>query len=460
MAYDLLIKIIAFIFALGILITFHELGHYLVARWCNVKVLRFSLGFGKVLMSKRVGSDQTEWSLSAFPLGGYVKMLDEGEGDVPADQVARAFNRQSVWKRFAIVIAGPVANFLLAIFFYWILFVVGAPGVKPVIAEPAKNTAAYQAGLRSGERILSVNGNQTQTWQDVRLALLSEAVASRKAQLELQDAKGDLYLRSLDLDSLTPADLEADFVAKSGLALAPPQIKPVIAEAIAGGAAQNAGLQAGDEIIEVEGQKISIWENLVTQVVANPGRELHLLVKRGAQTMNVSVTPKAEKIGEQTIGRIGARPKVEQAEIDKMMIEVRYGPLASIGKAMEKTWEMSIFSLKMMGKMITGNLSLRNISGPLTIADYAGQSAKAGSLPFITFLALISISLGVLNLLPIPLLDGGHLLYYVAEIIKGSPVSERVMQIGQPIGMFLLGGLMVIAFYNDIFRMINKIISG
>ena len=460
MAQTFFITVISFIFALGILIFFHELGHYLVARWCGVKVLRFSIGFGKVLASKRIGPDQTEWSLSAFPLGGYVKMLDEREGDVPADQLSRSFNRQTVWKRIAIVLAGPVANFLLAIFFYWILFVVGAPGIKPVIAEPAKNTAAQLAGLQAGERILSVNGDVTQTWQDVRLALLNVAVESKKAQLELQNAKGDLFQRKLDLEALTPTDLEADFVAKLGLTLNPPHIKPVIAEAIIDGAAQKAGLQAGDEIIEVEGQKIAIWENLVTQVVASPGRELHLLIKRGTQTMNISVTPKAEKTGEQTVGRIGARPKVEQAEIDKMMIEVRYGPLVSIGKAVEKTWEMSIFSLKMMGKMITGNLSLKNISGPLTIADYAGQSAKAGSLPFITFLAMISISLGVLNLLPIPLLDGGHLLYYVAELIKGSPVSERVMQIGQPIGMLLLGGLMVIAFYNDIFRMINKIISG
>jgi regulator of sigma E protease len=387
-------------------------------------------------------------------------MLDEREGDVPADQLSRSFNRQTVWKRIAIVIAGPVANFLLAIFFYWILFVVGAPGIKPVIAQPTKNTAAQQAGLQSGERILSVNGNLTHTWQDVRLALLNEAVETKKAQLEVQNARGDLFQRKLDLESLTPADLEADFVAKLGLNLSPPQIKPIIAEAIIDGAAQKAGLQAGDEIIEIQGQKIAIWENLVTQVVANPGQELSMLVKRGTQTIKVNVTPKAEKVGEQTVGRIGARPKIEQAEIDKMMTEVRYGPLVSLVKAVEKTWEMSIFSLKMMGKMISGNLSLKNISGPITIADYAGQSAKAGSLPFITFLAMISISLGVLNLLPIPLLDGGHLLYYVAEIIKGSPVSERVMQMGQPIGMLLLGGLMVIAFYNDIFRMINKIISG
>ena len=201
MAQNFLITLASFIFALGILIFFHELGHYLVARWCGVKVLRFSIGFGKVLASKRVGPDQTEWSLSAFPLGGYVKMLDEREGDVPAEQAARAFNRQTVWKRIAIVIAGPMANFLLAILFYWILFVVGAPGVKPVIAEPTNNTAAYQAGLRSGERILSVNGNQTQTWQDVRLALLSEAVETQKAQLELQNDKGDLFQRTLDLES-------------------------------------------------------------------------------------------------------------------------------------------------------------------------------------------------------------------------------------------------------------------
>jgi regulator of sigma E protease len=460
MAQELLIKLIAFVVALGILITFHELGHYLIARWCGVKVLRFSLGFGKVVASKRVGPDQTEWALSAIPLGGYVKMLDAREGDVPPQDAHREFTRQSVWKRIAIVIAGPVANFLLAIFFYWVLFVSGAPGVKPIIAEPLKDSPAYAAGLQSGERILSINGAPIQTWQDVHLALLSEAVETKKARIELENNKGQLSARNLDLDSLTPTDLESDFLGKLGLALSRPKIKPIVAEAVAGGAAQTAGLQAGDEVIDIDGKAINDWEDLVVQVVASPGRELHFTIQRGAQQKQITITPKADNTGKKIIGRIGARPKVEQAEFDKMMTEVRYGPLVAIGKATEKTWEMSIFSLKMMGKMLTGNISLKNISGPITIADYAGQSAKAGSLPFITFLALISISLGVLNLLPIPLLDGGHLLYYVAEILKGSPVSERVMQMGQPIGMFLLGGLMLVAFYNDIFRVINRFISG
>ncbi|MGB8338771.1 MAG: RIP metalloprotease RseP [Burkholderiales bacterium] len=460
MAQGLLITIASFIFALGILIFFHELGHYLVARWCGVKVLRFSLGFGKVVASKKVGPDQTEWSLSAFPLGGYVKMLDERETEVPADQIARAFNRQSVWKRFAIVLAGPVANFILAIFFYWLLFVIGAPGIKPIIAAPAKDSAAYSAGLQSGERILSINGAATLTWQDVHLALLSEAVATKKARLEVENNKGHLAERTLDLEGLSSAELESDFLGKLGLSLYRPRIKPVFGEMVSGGAAQNAGLQAGDEIVEIEGKAITDWDELVAQVVANPGRELHFTIRRATQLMPINITPKSDNTGKKTIGRIGARPKIDQAEFDKMMVEVRYGPLVSAGKAMEKTWEMSVFSFKMIGKMITGTLSLKNISGPITIADYAGQSAKAGSLPFISFLAMISISLGVLNLLPIPLLDGGHLLYYVAEIIKGSPVSERAMQLGQPIGMVLLGGLMLVAFYNDILRVINSVIAG
>ncbi len=454
---DILIQIISFVVALGILISFHEMGHYLVARWCGVKVLRFSLGFGKVLASKRVGPDQTEWSLSAIPLGGYVKMLDAREGEVPQQDAAREFTRQSVWKRIAIVIAGPVANFLLAIFFYWILFVVGAPGIKPVIAAPQANTAAQQAGLQSGEQIVSVNGNPMQTWQDVRLALLNEAVEAKKAQLEVHNGKGEIFQRKLDLESLTAADLEADFVAKLGLAL---YLPPVAGEIIKDGAAQKAGLQSGDEFVEIDGKPIHDWQAMAVIVAANPERELRFSVKRAGQPVQINITPKADISNKQSVGKIGVGPKRDQTEIDRMTTEVRYGPLVAVGKAVEKTWEMSIFSLKMMGKMLTGNLSLKNISGPITIADYAGQSAKAGGLPFITFLALISISLGVLNLLPIPLLDGGHLLYYVAEIIKGSPVSERAMQMGQPIGMLLLGGLMLVAFYNDIFRVINRFISG
>jgi regulator of sigma E protease len=456
MTSNLLTTMVSFIFALGILIFFHELGHYLVARWCGVKVLRFSLGFGKVLVSKRVGPDQTEWSLSAFPLGGYVKMLDEREGPVEPADLPRAFNRQSVWKRFAIVLAGPVANFILAIVFYWLLFVMGAPGVKPIIAEPLKDTPAAHAGLQAGERIVSINGEAIQTWQDVRLQLLSDAVGTRVAKLAVQNDKGHLAERSLDLSVLGPADLDADFMQKLGLGLYRPLLKPVIGEAIAGGAAQSAGLQAGDEIVAINRQAITRWEQMVEQVNASPGQELLFRVLRGAQQFDIRLTPKPESDGKKTIGRIGARPQFDQAEYDRMLINVRYGPFDAIGKAVEKTWEMSVFSLKMIGKMITGNISLKNISGPLTIADYAGQSARAGSLPFITFLALISISLGVLNLLPIPLLDGGHLLYYVAEIIKGSPVSDRVTQIGQQIGMFLLGCLMIAAFYNDI----NRIISG
>lgn len=460
MAQNLFITILSFVAALGILIFFHELGHYLVARWCGVKVLRFSLGFGKVIASKRIGVDRTEWSLSAFPLGGYVKMLDEREGEVLPQDVDRAFNRQSVWKRIAIVAAGPAANFLLAIFFYWVLFVVGAPGVKPILAQPAPGTAAYAAGLQAGERILTINGAAVQTWQDVHLVMLGEAVESKKARLEVENGKGHLNERRLDLEGLSTSDLESDFLGKLGLLLLRPPTKPVFGELIKGGAAQDAGIQVGDEVIAIDGNAISDWEELVRQVVDNPGSKLHFTVKRATQRLEINVTPKIDQTGKKPVGRIGARPKIDQAQFDKMMTEVRYGPFVSIGKAAQKTWEMSIFSLRMMGKMLTGNLSLKNISGPITIADYAGQSAKAGSLPFITFLAMISISLGVLNLLPIPLLDGGHLLYYVAEIIKGSPVSEKVMQMGQPVGMVLLGCLMVVAFYNDILRVINSVISG
>ena len=451
----LLITIIAFAVALGCLIVVHEFGHYFVARACGVKVLRFSVGFGKPLWSRPLGRDRTEWVIAAFPLGGYVKMLDEREGEVAPDDLPRAFNRQSVWRRLAIVIAGPAANFLLAIALYWGLFIYGVPGLKPVINEPPQGTAAARVGFKGGDTLVSIADEPVATWQDARWILLQRAVQKSIVTIEVRSATRDIVWRKLDLSALTPADLDSDFLRTLGLARHQPKLKPVIGEVVAGGAAQRAGLKAGDAFVAIGNRRIETWDEVVRLVRAEPGTPLVVEVTRdGAPQPAIAVTPEVVVENGQKIGRIGAAPQVDRSVLAGMIVEVRYGPLESFAKALQKTWDTSVFSLKMLGRMIVGDVSLKNLSGPITIADYAGQSAQSGAAAYLLFLALISISLGVLNLLPIPLLDGGHLMYYTVEIFKGRPVSERAVEIGQHVGMALLFTLMAFALYNDITRLL------
>jgi regulator of sigma E protease len=420
-----------------------------------VKVLRFSVGFGKSLWTRRFGRDATEWVVAAFPLGGYVKMLDEREGAVAAPDLPRAFNRQPVWRRFAIVVAGPAANFALAVVLYWALFIHGVPGLKPVLAEPPAATAARAVGFASGDTILRIDGEPVPTWQDARWLLLKRAVQKSVVSIEVQGANGNIDWRKLDLSTLTPADLDSDFLRTLGLMRQQPRLKPVIGEIVAGGAAQRAGLKAGDEIVAIDGRRIEGWDELVSRVRARPGAPLQFEVQRaGGSPQTIAITPEPVAEGGGRIGRIGAAPRVDRAALAGMIVDVRYGPAESLVRALDKTWDTSVFSLKMLGKMIVGDISLRNLSGPITIADYAGQSAQSGVASYLMFLALISISLGVLNLLPIPLLDGGHLMYYTIEIFKGRPLSERTIEIGQHVGMALLFTLMAFALYNDITRLL------
>jgi regulator of sigma E protease len=446
---SLLTTVVAFVFALGSLIVVHEFGHYLAARWCNVKVLRFSLGFGKVLASRRIGKDRTEWTFSAIPLGGYVKMLDEREGEVAPGELARAFNRQSVLRRILIVVAGPAANFLFAIFLYWLVFMNGMPGLKPVVGNVAPQSAAAQAGFLPGEIIVSVDGENVATWQDARWKLLQHVVSHHAVRLEVHNLRGDIAWRALETRGITPAQLDGDFLTALGFMRQTDPAPSVAGQLTPGGPAQRSGLREGDEILAVNGRAVQYWDELVKIIRDNPGIPVILEVRReGNRLPGISVTPDSTGDGEQKVGRAGIR--------NPYYVEVRYGPGRSAELALTRTWDTSIFSLRMLGKMITGDVSLKNLSGPITIADYAGQSAQVGWISYMVFLALISISLGVLNLLPIPLLDGGHLMYYMLEIVKGSPVSDKGMEVGQRIGMGLLFLLMACAIYNDIFRLINS----
>jgi regulator of sigma E protease len=451
----LLHTVASFVVALGVLIVVHELGHYLVARWCGVKVLRFSVGFGRPLVARRVGADQTEWVVAAVPLGGYVKMVDEREGEVAPADLPRAFNRQGVWRRIAIVAAGPIANFLLAIVLYWWLFMAGVPEAKPILAAPDPGTVAARAGVAGGDTIRAINDAPVAGWQDVRWRLLQLALDRQSARLEIVDARGASDWRTLDLARVTAEELEGDLLAKLGLRLYRPDLPPVIGKVVPGSVADRAGLVAGDRVVAVDGARVASWEALVAKVRASPGRALALEIDRAGRQVRVAVTPEAAAQGAETIGRIGAAPHVDPESLKDYFLDVRYGPREAATRAVARTWEMSVFSLRMLGKMIVGEISWRNLSGPVTIADYAGQSASLGLAPYLAFLALISISLGVLNLLPIPLLDGGHLMYYAIELLKGSPVSERVMELGQRAGLAVLLFLMAFAFYNDIHRLIS-----
>ncbi len=450
---SLLFTIIAFVVALGTLIVVHELGHYWVARWCNVKVLRFSLGFGNPLRTWVRGEDRTEWCIAAFPLGGYVKMLDEREGPVMPSERHRAFNCQTVGRRIAIVSAGPIANFLLAIVLYWVLFLHGVPGMKPMVGEPLPNTPAAAAGFADGETITRIGEKEVRTFQDLRWQLLEIAVARESARIETRNQRNEINLRDLDLSSLKPEDLDGDFLEKAGLERYEPVTSPVVGTVVEGRVAARAGVQTKDRIVAIDGEAVESWKGLVAAVSARAGKEMVLTIDRAGQRVSLAMTPEALEENGKTVGRIGIGPHVDPAVFEALMVEVRYGPLDALAHAAERTWETSVITLKMLGKMVVGEVSLKNLSGPITIADYAGQSAQLGWLPYLTFIALISISLGVLNLLPVPLLDGGHLLYYAIEILKGSPLSERAMELGQRAGMLLLFILMAFALYNDIYRL-------
>jgi regulator of sigma E protease len=447
---DIAQKIVAFVVTLGVLVVFHELGHYLVARLAGVKVLRFSVGFGRIVWSRRMGADRTEWALSVVPLGGYVKMVDEREGDVAPADVPRAFNRQSVWRRIAIVAAGPIANLLLAVVLFAATYVAGIQGQRALLAAPPAGTPAAVAGVADGDLITAVDGARVRSWQDARWRLL-KASGEGDVAMTVERPDGTTALRTLSLASLSGSDWEGNFLGKLGLKI--DLGAPVVRETVAGKPAVIAGLRAGDAIVAINGEAMRSPSDVAAITNAHAGDALQFTVRRDGKLFDAQVIPEASEQDGRRVGIAGMRLAVDPAQAERVALTVRYGVVDAVVEGARKTWELSVFTLKMLSRIVTGDASLKNISGPLTMADYAGQSAQAGALTFIGYLALISISLGVLNLLPVPLLDGGHLMYYLAEILKGSPVSDRVLEVGQRIGMAVLAMLMALALFNDLSRL-------
>ncbi len=454
--------ILAFLVALTILIFVHEFGHYWVAKKFNVKILRFSIGFGPVLLSRKRGPDQTEWSFSAIPLGGYVRMLDEREAGafISKEDLPRAFTQQTLLKRAAIVVAGPMANFLLAISLYAVLSWVGTTEPLAILDEGMKGTPAARAGVLRGDKIVSVDGNDVRSWNDFRLKMLEGAVERRMIDLNVQRG-GDSTSRKIQIDasSLADGEIEKDFLRILGLDLQMGEV--IVNEIVAGGAAEKSGLKVKDIVLTVNGDPVTRARSLIDTIRVNPGKPLEVKVKRDGTEQTLIMTPTSTQEPTNVSSKDGIAPPKPVGKVGASLqnnVEtalISFGPFDSLVQGVVRTWEMSIFSVKMMGKMVTGQLSLKNLSGPISIADYAGQSARVGWYAYVAFLALISISLGVLNLMPIPVLDGGHLVYYGLEAIKGKPLSERFMNITQKAGVGLVLMMMVVAIFNDLSRLVS-----
>jgi len=449
----ILIAIAGFVLAIGVLVTVHEFGHYLAARLCGVKVLAFSIGFGKPLFKRRMGVDQTQYQLSAIPLGGYVKMLDEREGAVAESERGRSFNRQSIPRRATIVLAGPAFNFLFAILAYWAIFVAGIPGLKPIIGEVSGQSPAAEAGVQSEDEIRSVNGRITPTWRTANVELLDGVLDDRPIRLTVY-RDGREHELSLAVDPGQRRALTEPGRLLSGLGLQPwfEALPAVVGELDEQGVAYAAGLQDGDRIRAVDGETVENWRQFREAVASRPGDSLDIQVNRGGETIVINLTPATVDGENGAEGRIGAGPRVPPELLERMRSEERYGPLAALGMGVVNTGEMSWLTVRMLWRMVKGDVSVKNLSGPINIAHYAGITVSSGLVSFLGFLAIVSISLGIVNLLPIPVLDGGHLVYLGIEAVTRRPVSEQLLGAGQILGLMMIASLIAFALYNDLMR--------
>lgn len=454
-----MISVLAFVVAIGVLVTIHEFGHYLAARSCGVRVLKFSIGFGKPVFQYQKSPQSTQWVLSWIPLGGYVKMLGSREsatlplpGQSPAQvNWSQAFDRQSVAAKMWIVFAGPLANLLLAFACYWGLMAQGEVALKPFIGPVEPGSIAAQAKLRTGDLIVTMDGKPVLTWQDAQWHLLESWMTHRAITVTTRTMQGELHKHYLPMSALA-GEPEGEVLQKVGLSMFMPAIPAVVGEIIPGSVAEKNGLQSGDRILTVNSKVVKDWQQFVKWVKASPERPLRIEYERNAQTLQVKLLPEAVMENGQKIGRLGAAVDTGSVDLSPYRIERHYTLAEAALRAGQRVHETILFTLRMIGKMLTGQASLKAISGPVSIADAAGETAGLGLKPYIGFIALLSISIAVMNLLPIPVLDGGHLLYHMAELIRGEPLPDKVLEIGQRLGLGMLGALMLIAFFNDINR--------
>ena len=448
-----------FVVAVSLLVTVHEFGHYWVARRLGFKVLRFSVGFGRPLISRVAGPDRTEYVVAAIPLGGYVKMLDEREGPVPPADLERSFTRKPPWQRILVLLAGPAFNIIFAIIVLWAMFwAKGITELKPVVGDVLQNSVAAHGGLRTGDEVLSINGSSVVGQRDVMFDLL-DAVSSRgEASLQVRGKDGVTRTASLnvpDREERVRLTEPAALLRGLGFEFWLPPLPAVLGEVTADGPAARAGLRTGDRITAINGDPVSDFRDIVARVSARPGETLAFTYRRGGAEHSVRIPVASDKVGDKVVGRIRVAQPAGIRYPDNMMLQIDLTPGAALGRAAGEAWSMTALQGRLFWRMVLGQFSMKNLNGPLSIAEYAGDSAEAGVASFLNFLVLISLSLGFLNLLPIPILDGGQIVFQLVEWLKGSPLSERAQVFGQQVGIALLILLMGVALFNDIARQLS-----